>query len=91
MPPRLASQPLLDSLELPADVAYRLRHETRGPAALITIFTFYALTVLFVAARLSVRIRISKHAGLDDWLIVASEVRTGRAGAPLETRRVTIR
>lgn len=70
---RLAS-PALDLLNLPQDEKERLRHETRGPPALIIMFTFYALTVVFVIVRLYVRLRISRYGGLDDWLIIPSEV-----------------
>ena len=67
-------KPPLDMLNLSHEEKERLNHETRGPAAYIIMFTFYALTVVFVSVRLFVRLRISRYAGLDDWLIIPSEV-----------------
>jgi hypothetical protein len=37
---------------------------------------FGPLSVLFLAARLWVRVRVQKSAGWDDWLMLASFVRT---------------
>lgn len=71
---RLASPPLVESLDLPAEEEYKLMHESRGPLVLAIMFTFYGLSVLFVSARIYARAKLSRYAGLDDWLIVASEV-----------------
>jgi len=49
-------------------------HQNKGPAVLATCITLTALSTLFVAARLYVRIRILSRVGLDDWLIVISLV-----------------
>ncbi|KAI5363642.1 hypothetical protein Slin15195_G092940 [Septoria linicola] len=71
---RLASPPLVESLDLLAEEKYRLTHETRGPLVLSIMFTFYGLSVVFVSARTYARVKLSRYAGLDDWLIVASEL-----------------
>lgn len=49
--------------------------QDRGPAALGVMVSLTALSTVFVAARLFVRIKLLKNVGFDDYLITASMVR----------------
>ncbi|KAF7192335.1 Satratoxin biosynthesis SC1 cluster protein 4 [Pseudocercospora fuligena] len=43
-----------------------------GTAVIVTIITFTSIAALLTALRVYTRIKISKNAGIDDWLVIAS-------------------
>jgi hypothetical protein len=48
----------------------------RGPENIILNLIFFPLVCLVIALRVFTRLRISKNFGIDDWLILASLVRS---------------
>ena len=49
---------------------------TRGPAPIIFNLVLFPLVCFFIALRMYTRLCISKSFGLDDWLILATLVRS---------------
>lgn len=49
---------------------------TRGPAPIYFNLVLFPLVCFFIALRMYTRLRISKSFGLDDWLILATLVRS---------------
>lgn len=70
----LARSLISEAASLPAAETRQESGVTKAPLLLGLIFTFYGLSVIFVAARMCVRATITRHVGTDDWLIVASVV-----------------
>jgi len=52
--------------------------ESRGPVLLPTMWTLAALTTVFVAARIFVRVWMVRRPGIDDGLIIMALVRPCR-------------
>ncbi|GIZ48422.1 hypothetical protein CKM354_001148300 [Cercospora kikuchii] len=70
----LARSLISEAASLPAAETRQESGVTKAPLLLGLIFTFYGLSVIFVAARMCVRATITRHVGTDDWLIVASVI-----------------
>lgn len=68
---RLASPQIIANIT--PEEKERLFRETRQPMALGVLFSFYALSAIFVSTRIWIRLQ---RLTLDDWLIAVSMVRS---------------
>lgn len=50
-------------------------HDDKGPKILAVLWTLTGLTTIMVIARVSIRLKLLRNFGMDDYLIVVSMVR----------------